>query len=62
MYVHFPSPVLTNIFILYIVLDPGFGRSQSLVGALNGIIFMETHPPKDFRRLLLETLMLEGRF
>lgn len=45
MYLHFPCPVLTNIFILYLVLDPGFGRSQSLVGALNGIIFMETHPP-----------------
>lgn len=45
MYEHFPCPVLTNIFILCADLDPSFARSQSLVGALNGIIFMETHPP-----------------
>lgn len=44
MYVYFPCPVITNIFILCRDLDPSCARSQSLAGTLNGIMFMETHP------------------
>lgn len=43
-YVYFPCPVLTNIFLLCTDLDPSGATSQSLVGMLNGIMFVEMHP------------------